>query len=719
MRIHLSSIIFLTILPMDLFSTGTVNPIDTNIAFGGAAAASSSTIDAKNQRLKLYEKQVLMDLRHVMVMHMAKPEEVLIEQDERGEIVRQATKDTDAIAVYKTMRETIVYLTHLNYEVTEDIMISKLHKQVDGTEWSWNNLNRLCWAIGSISGTMSEDNEKRFLVTVIKDLLGLCEYKRGKDNKAVIASNIMYVVGQYPRFLKAHWRFLKTVVNKLFEFMHELHPGVQDMACDTFLKISKKCRREFVATQSNEASPYVEELLQSMGSIISELEPHQIYVFYEAVGFMIGAEKKDDKRKIFLFNAMSMPNTRWKALMHAAAQNAGQSLKTLENIKLVSDILRTNIAICRSLGYAYLPYLTTIYREMLNVCKLYSEHIKMCVGKFGQNALSEPIVRFMRVAKKEALQLIELFIKKSPAKHAGHVANSFLPPLLDPVLADYHASIPMARDSHVLTLMATMVNKLKEHMTPHVPVVMKSTFLVTFEMLKRNFTDFPDIRHAFFSLLKAIVTHCFASIFQTPPEYRFTVVSCILGAMRHTERIAAEMGLDILHKFLEQIQNDNNTAQMFYKMFFMNILRDVLVILTDRHHKSGFGKQAEVLKYMLSLVESGRIQVPLAEGSSNGSNNKQIVVNFVMSMVSNLFPKMSKVEIQKFVAGSFDQSKNLNMYKQHLHDFLVHTKEWAGDRDNAAMFYEETQAMKKREIAMKTQVPGLLTPYDMDDDDDI
>jgi hypothetical protein len=34
-------------------------------------------------------------------------------------------------------------------------------------------------------------------------------------------------VGQYPKFLRAHWKFLKTVVNKLFEFMHETHPGVQ------------------------------------------------------------------------------------------------------------------------------------------------------------------------------------------------------------------------------------------------------------------------------------------------------------------------------------------------------------------------------------------------------------------------------------------------------------------------------------------------------------
>ena len=59
-----------------------------------------------------------------------------------------------------------------------------------------------------------------------------------------------YVVGQYPRFLRNHWKFLKTVVNKLFEFMHETHPGVQDMACETFLKITHKCKRKFVVLQA-------------------------------------------------------------------------------------------------------------------------------------------------------------------------------------------------------------------------------------------------------------------------------------------------------------------------------------------------------------------------------------------------------------------------------------------------------------------------------------
>jgi len=41
---------------------------------------------------------------------------------------------------------------------------------------------------------------------------------------------------------EAHWKFLKTVIFKLFEFMHETFPGVQQMAVDTFLRICQKCR---------------------------------------------------------------------------------------------------------------------------------------------------------------------------------------------------------------------------------------------------------------------------------------------------------------------------------------------------------------------------------------------------------------------------------------------------------------------------------------------
>ncbi len=235
---------------------------------GSISSSGSSAIFIYKDHLSL--------IRRCVISRMAKPEEVLVVEDENGEIVRELTRDTEAIALYKTMRETIVYLAHLNYQDTSTIMLEKLSHQVSGQEYSWHSLNTLCWAIGSISGAMTEDEEKRFLVTVIRDLLNLCEMKRGKDNKAVVASNIMYVVGQYPRFLRAHWKFLRTVVRKLFEFMHELHPGVQDMACDTFLKIAQKCKRKFVTTQTQESRPFVAELLEELPTIVSELETYQV-----------------------------------------------------------------------------------------------------------------------------------------------------------------------------------------------------------------------------------------------------------------------------------------------------------------------------------------------------------------------------------------------------------------------------------------------------------
>jgi len=73
---------------------------------------------------------------------------------------------------------------------------------------------------------MAVEDENKFVVTVVKELLNLCEKTNGKSNKAHIASDIMYVVGQFPKFLIGQWAFLKTVIKKLNEFMHEKHPGV-------------------------------------------------------------------------------------------------------------------------------------------------------------------------------------------------------------------------------------------------------------------------------------------------------------------------------------------------------------------------------------------------------------------------------------------------------------------------------------------------------------
>jgi exportin-1 len=111
---------------------------------------------------------------------------------------------------------------------------------------------------------MQIEDENKFVVSVIKELLNLCEKTAGKSNKALVAADIMYVVGQFPRFLCSHWAFLKTVIKKLNEFMHEKHPGVQDMASETFLKIAKLTKHMFVQKHEADKDPYVYDLIRAI-----------------------------------------------------------------------------------------------------------------------------------------------------------------------------------------------------------------------------------------------------------------------------------------------------------------------------------------------------------------------------------------------------------------------------------------------------------------------
>jgi exportin-1 len=375
-----------------------------------------------------------------------------------GEIIRERTKDTDAIAQYTMMRETLVYLTHLDFDNTREIMLGKLAQQCDphGGQFSWNGLNTLCWAVGSISGAMNQENEQRFLVSVIKSLLQLVEQKSGKDNKAVVASNIMYVVGQYPRFLRAHWKFLRTVVKKLFEFMHERHPGVQDMACDTFLKIAQKCRPMFVAFHEGEPAPFIDTLLQDLPMIVSDLEPHQVETFYEACGYMISAQKEPVRRKALLENLMAQPNQRWAAIMSAASTNI-ELLREPQRIRDCLQILKINTRVCHSLGHPFVSQLGNIYMDMLNVYRTFSEYISSQIAQ-GLMQTSHQVVKSMRSVKKETLRLIEGFVSRS--EDPVMVARDLIQLLYDPVLGDYKRNMPIARDPEVLSLFTVVFAKV-------------------------------------------------------------------------------------------------------------------------------------------------------------------------------------------------------------------------------------------------------------------
>jgi len=64
-----------------------------------------------------------------MISRMAKPEEVLVVENDQGEVVREFMKDTDSINLYKNMRETLGMNSSLHLVILAFIL-NKLKRPV-------------------------------------------------------------------------------------------------------------------------------------------------------------------------------------------------------------------------------------------------------------------------------------------------------------------------------------------------------------------------------------------------------------------------------------------------------------------------------------------------------------------------------------------------------------------------------------------------------------
>ena len=57
---------------------------------------------------------ILTEVKQIIFDNMAKPKEVLLSIDDNGEVEEEYVVDTENIALYETMRETLIFLANSN-----------------------------------------------------------------------------------------------------------------------------------------------------------------------------------------------------------------------------------------------------------------------------------------------------------------------------------------------------------------------------------------------------------------------------------------------------------------------------------------------------------------------------------------------------------------------------------------------------------------------------
>ncbi len=273
--------------------------------------------------------------------------------------------------------------------------------------------------------------------------------------------------------------------------------------------------------------------------------------------------------------------------------------------------------------------------------KVMSSNISEAITQHGELCAKQPLIKAMRVVKKESLNLISSWISKSA--DPDMVVENFIPPLLDAVLLDYQKNVPEARESEVLSAMATIINKLEHSITKEVPKIFDAVFECTLVMINRDFEEYPEHRKNFFILLQAVNTHCFPALLQLQPAQFKLVLDSIIWSFKHTMRDVAEIGLEILLKLLQNIRVDHQeAAQGFYQSYYIEIMEHVFSVVTDTSHIAGLTYHSQILAHMFSLLESKSIQVPLASQVKSPAENIEFVQHHVFVLLKTAYPHLQE-----------------------------------------------------------------------------
>jgi exportin-1 len=251
---------------------------------------------------------------------------------------------------------------------------------------------------------------------------------------------------------------------------------------------------------------------------------------------------------------------------------------------------------------------------------------------------------------------------------------------------------------------------LLAQVVPQIPRIFDSVFQCTLEMITQNFLNFPDTRVAFYTFLKEINAHAFPALLALNAEQFRLVMDSIVWGIKHIERTIAELGLTILLDLLKTIEL-GDVANDFHKRYFAFLVKDMFGVLTDTFHRPGFTLHATILAKLFATVETGQITLPLWDGDPRQyPNNQQFVREFTASFLHNMYPNLSMSQIDQFVLGLFQLNNNIPAFKNHLRDFLVNLKEFAG-KDNSDLFLEEKRAQEAERKAQEAErvaaVPGL------------
>ncbi|KAF7698587.1 Exportin-1 [Cucumispora dikerogammari] len=304
---------------------------------------------------KRYQQSII----HKICKKMPRPVEILITLDASNNIIQNRLTNTEYISYVNKYRSLIrkILLISYHYDVQtqhHDLILNSIETTIislleDQTEnFNLKPFNNLIYTLTNYSNLLPSKVENNFYSLVLRNLLNQADAHSVRINRAFVASNIIYVVGSFPIYLKENKSFMKIVLLKLIEFMSEDLEGIREMASETFLTLFSN------ETLIHDLDTMKELFAITVGVKLERLENYQKQNVYKGIVCLLAKI-----RTAINVNRANMYNTRGADLIKDMVQ---QTITSLSDPRFLTNSIIKNIITMKQ-------YETKMYKECIHILK--------------------------------------------------------------------------------------------------------------------------------------------------------------------------------------------------------------------------------------------------------------------------------------------------------------------------------------------------------------
>ncbi|CAO3631388.1 unnamed protein product [Cunninghamella echinulata] len=628
--------------------------------------------------------EIIDELRKIILLNMVPPNEVLVVEDDDGEVIKEYHKESETFTLFLSMKNVLCSLTRLDISATLKFLGSKFSLLMNTENFSWIEFNKLCWTIGSLNTVMDLENENNFLETIMQKLIVIAQKTAHSDVSYVITSCLVYIGSQYPRFLTSHSDLLQFILDQLFNYMQESLDSVRDMACDSFLKICKECK-DTIASQStftNLESSLTWSLIHNIDQYVKQLNKTQICTFYQAAGYLISAASHNSQLSL-LSDLVQHSNTTYRSALNTLITNPNDC----NVLKSILTTISINNSLCITINSLYSHQFFEIIDCLIGTYRYTSLAIH------SKENIANPVeYKLVKRLKTEIHKLARHYVIGSNKAQIKNVTQ--LKELVQLIMDDYR-TLGTESDPLVLELMVSILDHFGMLWPDFLNSVLQYVFEPTLGLIKQNFTDYPDHRLGFYHLLSIINKRYLEELIKLPESQLSIIVDSLLWGTKHNSNDISNIALQTCVELINQVSQieDEDISSEFFQKYYLRIFTDILTILVDPDCQNGFQYQSQILARLLELIKEGEIYTQVFDVNQVPDplmSNTVFLQTYVKDFFNQLFPLLLKDQIDLLVLGMFEYSDDISRFRFDLQDFLIDIRE-VGDEDTEQKRQKEIQ----------------------------